>query len=72
MFKPLTIFWALLFAVFLAISMDFWRWDNEIQYGFLGLPEWIYLFVAVQVALAVVLYYLGKKRNKKPMVRGNR
>ena len=53
--KP-TLRWALLFAIIFVVSIDLWWWGSSAALGPLGLPWWIYYFVALQFVLAIAVY----------------
>ncbi len=52
--------WTLLFVALFLLSLDFWSWSDQPAGGPLGLPWWVFYFAALQIALAVSLYFFGK------------
>ena len=47
--------WSAGFLALFALSLDYWRWDDEVALGVLGLPRWIFWLVALQTILAIAI-----------------
>lgn len=43
--------WSAVFAAIGVLSLDYWRWDDPVQLGLLGMPSWIWYFVLLQLLL---------------------
>ena len=49
------IVWLLVFFFLLTLSMDFWRWSEPVELGWLGLPTWLGYFVALHICFTITL-----------------
>lgn len=44
--------WSAIFLALFVLSLDYWRWDERVRFGPLGLPSWSLYFVALLVLLS--------------------
>lgn len=51
--------WSAVFAVFLALSVDWWGWSRPPSFE-LGLPRWVFYFAGLCVLLSVAFAGLGR------------
>ena len=49
------IVWLVVYFCLLILSLDYWRWGNEIQLTWLGLPQWLIYFVVLHLVLVVAI-----------------
>ncbi len=47
-----TTLWTAFFVVLTLMSLDYWWWGVATRLSLMGLPTWIYYFVALQLVLA--------------------
>ena len=48
--------WIFAFTLLFMLSLDFWRWKQEILLSFLNFPAWIFYFVGLNVVLVLAMY----------------
>lgn len=48
-------FWLFSFTVLFFLSLDFWSWERETTFAWLGLPGWVFYFMGLQIILAIAL-----------------
>jgi len=54
-------FWFFCFTLLFLLSLDFWAWEQDIVIGLGNLPDWIFYFVGLQIALAIALFVFSQK-----------
>jgi len=47
--------WIIIFILFFALSIDLWRWNQEVALGFWGFPNWMTYFVLLSLLLTVAI-----------------
>jgi len=52
--------WTAVFATFLFLSLDYWRWSEAVELGVFGFPTWLNYFVSLQIAFIVCLSIFAK------------
>jgi len=55
-----TTLWTAFFIVLTLLSLDYWWWGAATRLSLLGLPTWIYYFVALQFALAAGVFVFSR------------
>lgn len=56
MSKPTSaILWFALFMLLFLLSQSFWSWADELVLGPANFPVWIFYFLGLQIALAILL-----------------
>ena len=63
--KKELLIWFITFAVLFGFSMDFWKWNDPVTFGWLNLPVWVYYFMMLQFALSVLIYRFAKQHWKE-------
>ena len=58
--KPIRLTWTTIFVAMFLFSLDYWRWDEPVTIGLLGLPRWIYYFVFLQLLLAGAVFLFSR------------
>ena len=48
--------WIFAFTLLFMLSLDFWRWKQEISLSFLNFPAWIFYFMGLNVLLVAAMY----------------
>ena len=52
--------WTAFFVVLTLLSLDYWWWGAATRLSLLGLPTWIYYFVALQFVLAAGVFVFSR------------
>ncbi len=52
--------WTAFFVVLALLSLDYWWWGAATRLSLLGLPTWIYYFVALQFVLAAGVFVFSR------------
>ena len=52
--------WTAFFVVLTLLSLDYWWWGAATRLSLLGLPTWIYYFVALQFVLAAGVFAFSR------------
>lgn len=55
-----TTLWTAFFVVLTLLSLDYWWWGAATRLSLLGLPTWIYYFVALQFVLAAGVFVFSR------------
>ncbi|WP_040897096.1 hypothetical protein [Xenococcus sp. PCC 7305] len=53
--------WFFCFTLLFLLALDFWAWQRDIVIGLGYLPDWIFYFVGLQLALALALFVFTKQ-----------
>ena len=56
-----TTLWTSFFVFLTLLSLDYWWWGTATRLSMLGLPTWIYYFVALQFVLAAGVYTFSRQ-----------
>ena len=48
--------WIFAFTLLFMLSLDFWRWKQEISLSVLNFPAWIFYFVGLNLVLVAAMY----------------
>ena len=52
--------WTVFFVVLSLLSLNYWSWGAATRLSLLGLPTWIYYFVALQFVLAAGVFFFSR------------
>ncbi len=58
--KSIRLAWTTIFVAMFLLSLDYWRWDEAVIIGLLGLPRWINYFVLLQLVLAGAVFLFSR------------
>lgn len=48
--------WIFAFTVLFMLSLDFWRWKQDLSLAFLNFPDWLFYFIGLNFILVLTMY----------------
>ena len=58
--------WIFVFTLLFMLSLDFWRWEQEVSLAILNFPGWIFYFMGLNLVLVATMYGFTHRVKDEP------